>query len=178
MTLVTKALALATAAHAGQLRKDGSPYITHPQAVQEILAGYGFSEEVQAAALVHDVLEDTPVTPAELRATLGEKVLALVLPLTEEGALPREERNRLYVEAVRRAPAEVKAVFAADKVHNLNDLLTLHEEEGSAIWQHFGYSKDLKVKIENARLSMLKETWSHPLVEEYEKLVARLRELR
>lgn len=178
MTLSQKADALAARAHEGQVRKDGQPYITHPRAVSRMLARYGFSEAVQAAALVHDVLEDTDVTPQELADELGAPILALVMPLTEDASLPFDERKSHYLEQVRAAPAEVKAICAADKIHNLGDFLGLCAQYPEKVWASFGYDKERKLRLERERLAMLRATWQHPLIDEYAALVGQLERLR
>ena len=79
--LIERAVALAVRAHEGKMRKGTlMPYIVHPVAVAFILARHGFSDTVIAAALVHDTVEDTSVTDAELRHELGDEVADLVAP--------------------------------------------------------------------------------------------------
>ena len=65
-------------AHAGQKRQSGDPYISHPLAVAEILAGWRLDSQALAAALLHDVMEDTSVTKAEIAETFGKPVADLV----------------------------------------------------------------------------------------------------
>jgi len=73
--LYERALKIAAVAHKDQVRKhDSSPYIVHPVMVAHILSSYGFSEEVVAAGLVHDVLEDSEMTEDSLRKELGDIV--------------------------------------------------------------------------------------------------------
>src|SRR5512143_99054 len=66
------------AAHAGQTRQSGEPYISHPLAVAEILAGWRLDSQALMAALLHDVMEDTSVTKAEISDTFGESAADLV----------------------------------------------------------------------------------------------------
>ena len=85
MELVDKARAIAEEAHQNQVRKtDGTPYIHHPLAVAEILKENNFPEEVVAAGLVHDVLEDTDISESKLREELGDEVVDIVLSVSEE----------------------------------------------------------------------------------------------
>jgi (p)ppGpp synthase/HD superfamily hydrolase len=176
--LIKKAADIAAVAHKGQERKQGRvPYIAHPAAVAIILARHGFSEEVIAAALVHDVLEDTDFPESELRAAMGEEVMAIIGAVTNDDSLSWEEKKQKYIESVRAGSEEVKAVATADKIHNMQDLLETYEKEGPAVWEYFNQGKEKKVWFEEAMLAMLKETWNHPLVAEYEKLVERMRSL-
>jgi (p)ppGpp synthase/HD superfamily hydrolase len=178
MTLTEQAFAIALKAHEGQVRKtDGSPYIIHPVMVSHLLAHHGFGDAVCAAALVHDVLEDTSFREADLRDVLGDEVVTMVAAVSENKALPWEERKRAYIEAVRASSSETKAVSVGDKIHNAQSLIDLHEREGHAAWSHFSRDREQKLWFEEAMLTMLRESWQHPLVETYGVLVEKLRTL-
>ena len=75
--LIERAYEVAAHWHAGQKRLSGDPYITHPLAVSTILAELGMNHETICAALLHDTVEDTPYTLAELRREFGEDVATL-----------------------------------------------------------------------------------------------------
>jgi guanosine-3',5'-bis(diphosphate) 3'-pyrophosphohydrolase len=174
MTLSEKAFCIALKAHDGQFRKtDTTPYIAHPVMVAETLARAGFPDLVTAAALVHDVIEDTSVTREELLAALGEEVIAIVDAVTEDKSLPWEARKSAYIEQVRGAGAEAKAVSLADKIHNIESMLDAYGREGEAVWAHFNRTKDTKLWFENRMLAMLEESWDHPLIARYRTLVER-----
>lgn len=178
MNLTEKALRLAARAHDGQMRKEGGlPYIIHPVMVAFMLEKYGFGEPVIAAALTHDVLEDTAVSPEELALELGSEVLHMVEALTYDETLSWEEQRARYIKSVRAASEGVRAICTADKIHNAQSLLASHEKEGREVWKHFTRGKDDKLWFEGEVLKMLKESWSHPLVEEYAELVGRMRML-
>ncbi len=107
--------------HAGQVRKkDGSPYVTHPEAVVELLCKYGSKEkETLATAWLHDTLEDTPLTLDQIRSVFGEEVAQGVYVLTRN--VDREEyKNRLL-----EAPVWVQRVKLADRLHNMTSLEAL-----------------------------------------------------
>lgn len=170
--LIEKAIALAVRAHKGQTRKESErPYIVHPVTVALILARHGFLDTVVAAALVHDVVEDTSVTPEELRAELGDAVADLVAPVTHNDALEWEDKKKEYIEAVRGASDEVKAISVADKIANARSFIAGYVEQGSAMWEHFNAGREKKLWFERAMLAMLRESWAHPLVDEYARLV-------
>lgn len=178
MTLIERADQLAARAHEGQTRKESNvPYITHPRAVAEKLKEYGFSDTVLAAALVHDVVEDTPLTIGEVRQELGDDVARLVEPVTHDDSLSWEEKKQKYIDTVRAASDEVKAISTADKIHNAESFIAGHRAQGSNMWKHFNRSKDKKLWFEEAMLKMLKETWQHPLVDEYAVLVEQMKKL-
>ena len=102
MSLIEKAIRIAAVAHKGQTRKDGDiPYVVHPFMVSVRLLQHGFRDEVIAAALTHDVLEDTDFSEEHLLKELGEEVLAIVKTVSENKSLMWEERKKEYIEQVR-----------------------------------------------------------------------------
>ncbi len=138
-----RALRLATLAHQGQARRgSGTPYIEHPLAVALILDRAGFGEDVAIAGLLHDVAEDTDVTPDRIACDFGPTVAALVAHASEiklgpTGAKrPWLDRKRDHVDAVRSAPDEAKGLVLADKLHNLLSI-RLDLLEGRPIWDAF-----------------------------------------
>jgi len=172
INIIETALRIAIEAHKNKIRKgDDQPYIIHPVMVALKLAKHNFPDEVIAAALTHDVLEDTDYPEEELRKELGDEVLEIVKDVTNDQSLPWEEKKKRYVETVRNASEGAKAVALADKIHNLESLFIAYEEQGPALWKRFNRGKDQKVWFENEVLKMLKDTWEHPMIEEYEYLL-------
>jgi len=114
-TLVTRAAAIARAAHAGQFRRNGTtPYIVHPEAVASRVSG---DEIAEAAAWLHDVLEDTDTTVAQLRAQeMPEEVITCVVTLTKKGEVAYER----YLAEIKSHPV-AKKVKIADMLANLSD---------------------------------------------------------
>lgn len=174
MNIVERAARIAIEAHAGQMRKDGPPYILHPFMVALLLEKHGFSDIVIAAALTHDVLEDTNVSEEELRAALGEEVVSLVKTVSYDKSLSWEDKRVKYIESVRQGSDGAKAICIADKIHNAESLLIAYEKEGADVWKHFNRGKDKKVWFESEMLKMFQEMWTHPLVEEYASLVEKM----
>jgi (p)ppGpp synthase/HD superfamily hydrolase len=125
------ALSFAAQRHSGHLRKDSGPFINHPIAVAELLARVGRVADVilLQAAVLHDVLEDTPTVPDELRDRFGQEVLSIVLEVTDDERLPKAERKRLQVENAPRLSLSAKQIRIADKICNVNDL-THSQPEG------------------------------------------------
>lgn len=172
VSIIEKAARISVLAHEGNTRKaDGLPYIIHPFMVALKLVKYNFPETVIAAALVHDVLEETDYSPEQLKAELGEKVFEIVRDVTNDKSLSWEEKKKKYVESVRNGSEGAKAIAVADKIHNLESLLIAHAEQGPKLWKKFNRGKEQKLWFENEVLKMLKETWQHPLIEEYEQLL-------
>jgi guanosine-3',5'-bis(diphosphate) 3'-pyrophosphohydrolase len=126
LPLVLQALAFAADKHRDQRRKDAaaSPYINHPIALANVLVREGDVTDpaVLAAALLHDTVEDTQTTPAELKAAFGPAVAAIVEEVTDDKSLPKAERKRLQIEHAATMSREAKLVKLADKICNLRDM--------------------------------------------------------
>ena len=128
--LLTRALAFAVEAHAGQLRKDGrTPYVVHPGGVLRLLSTHlGVEDpEVLVAAALHDVLEDTPTAPQAIRSAFGPRVLGWVeeLTLPPEVHGPRvatEVKTRHLVAALGGMSWEAVLVKLCDRTDNLSDV--------------------------------------------------------
>ncbi|MDA8382549.1 MAG: HD domain-containing protein [Betaproteobacteria bacterium] len=125
---VLRAALFAAEKHKNQRRKDAeaSPYINHPIALANVLANEGnvSDSEVLCAALLHDTIEDTDTTIEELRTHFGEAITAIVLEVTDDKSLPKDERKRLQVIHAPHASLKAKQVKLADKICNLRDILT------------------------------------------------------
>lgn len=125
--LVTRADRLAARAHAEQRRKyTDDPYIVHPRAVAAIVATVPHTQDMLAAALLHDVLEDTSLTLAELEAQVGSAVAGLVLELTDQIGLDRGNRatrKRLEAERLATVSAEAQTIKLADLIDNLRSIV-------------------------------------------------------
>lgn len=128
MELIGKAYDVAEEMHRGQLRKSGEPYLIHPLAVAEILAGLGMDEETIVAGLLHDVVEDTPYTKEELIADFGTEVELLVDGVTKLGSLKFESKEERQVENLRKMflamskDIRVLILKLSDRLHNLRTI--------------------------------------------------------
>jgi guanosine-3',5'-bis(diphosphate) 3'-pyrophosphohydrolase len=126
LALLFRALAFAAHKHRDQRRKDAeaSPYINHPIALAEVLAGEGgvTDVEVLAAALLHDTIEDTDTTAEELGAQFGERITGMVVEVTDDESLPKAEKKRLQIEHAPGLSPGAKLVKLADKICNLRDV--------------------------------------------------------
>jgi (p)ppGpp synthase/HD superfamily hydrolase len=157
-TLVRRAYAFAEAAHRGQRRKDDRAFIAHPVHVARLLAARGYDEEVVAAALLHDVVEDTEVTLDEVRQRFGARVAQLVECVTEDPELPTPERKRAYREGLRHSPDAARAICAADKVCNASDLYQAASQGDEQVLARFAGGLDAQVQRLSAELTMLDES--------------------
>ncbi|XP_075362647.1 guanosine-3',5'-bis(diphosphate) 3'-pyrophosphohydrolase MESH1 [Mycteria americana] len=124
--MVLEAADFAARKHKGQRRKDpeGTPFINHPIGVARILAHEAGVTDVVVlqAALLHDTVEDTDATFAEIAERFGEEVRGVVEEVTDDKRLPKMERKRLQVERAAGSSPRAKLVRLADKLHNLRDL--------------------------------------------------------
>lgn len=125
-TLEQRALKFATEAHADQVRRyDGRPYIYHPIAVSEIVRTFGGSQEMIAAALLHDTVEDTPATLDDIRREFGDKVHDLVEWLTDVSKATdgnRAVRKQIDLEHIAKAPADAQTIKLADIIDNARSI--------------------------------------------------------
>ena len=110
--------------HGGQVRDvDQAPFILHPMEVAALLSGRGYDDEVVAAGLLHDAVEDTGLHLHEIRDRLGPRIADIVAALTEDDQLEDyAERKRKLRDRVARAGPDVHAVYAADKVVKAREL--------------------------------------------------------
>lgn len=122
-----RATSFAAAAHSRTRRKGAAqePYIEHLIEVTEILADCGGARDsvLLQAAMLHDTLEDTPVTEAELAAAFGAPVATVVAEMTDDTTLPKEERKRLQVETASTRSERARQIKVADKISNLRGLV-------------------------------------------------------
>ena len=130
MTLEEKARVFATAAHlaVGQKRKySGEDYIVHPIEVASIVKTVPHTEEMIAAALLHDVVEDTQVPLDVIRFEFGETVATYVHLLSDppkgDSGLNRKQRKALDLERLKEAPAEVQTIKFADFISNTGSIV-------------------------------------------------------
>ena len=135
--LIEQAVDFAARAHDGQQRASGEPYLTHVLSVAEIVQHLGLDHEAVCAAILHDVVEDTPVTLDEVRESFGPDVARLVDGVTKMGQISRyrdaAQQAREHAESLRKlllAMAEdirVILIKLADRLHNMRTLRHLNE---------------------------------------------------
>ncbi len=125
---IEQAYEVAEKAHEGQLRTSGDPYITHPLAVASILLDYCMDTDTICAALLHDVVEDTPVSLDELRKKFGDDVALLVDGVTKIGLVPLNSKEEQHAENIRKIlmamskDIRVIIIKLADRLHNMRTL--------------------------------------------------------
>jgi (p)ppGpp synthase/HD superfamily hydrolase len=161
--LTRAALDFATSRHAGQTRDiDSIPFVTHPVEVACLLHEAGYPDEVVAAGVLHDVLEDTDVELPELEDRFGAEVAALVAVVSDDPSIEDDVRRKAALRRqVAKAGDEAAAVFAADKVSKAREL------RARARHGRFQRSDERKLGHYQASLEMLSDLIpGHPLVEQ------------
>jgi (p)ppGpp synthase/HD superfamily hydrolase len=144
MKLVEKALQVAAVAHDGQYRKNSKiPYISHPMAVGMILQKAGYRDEIIAAGILHDTVEDTDLSLANIEREFGEEIAEIVEGCSEpDKSLSWEERKEHTIAYLKTASEEIRIVVSADKLHNVRSILHDVEHDGESVWDRFKRGRD------------------------------------
>ncbi|MEG2540576.1 MAG: bifunctional (p)ppGpp synthetase/guanosine-3',5'-bis(diphosphate) 3'-pyrophosphohydrolase [Clostridia bacterium] len=132
---IKKAYEFAETAHKGQKRSSGEDYFIHPCAVVDILSDFGFDSSTVIAAFLHDVLEDTTVTPEQIKTEFGEEIFELVEGVTKLDKLQFVNREEAQAENFRKIfmamakDLRVIIIKLADRLHNMRSLSFLPKEK-------------------------------------------------
>ena len=141
---IKHAVEVAKKAHEGQLRKTGEPYFVHPLAVKKILEEWGMDEDTIIAGLLHDVIEDTPLTLSDIKKEFGETVAFLVDGVTKlstarngmrdiDTYLPETKDNFLRLMIALGSDIRVLIIKLADRLHNIRTLSALPPDKQKKI---------------------------------------------
>jgi GTP pyrophosphokinase len=139
VSLIRRAWEFCVQHHAGQMRASGEPYIIHPLEVAEVLAEMKLDSTAIAAALLHDAVEDTPATSAEISAKFGEQVAHIVEGVTKIDKIQFANREDRQAENVRKmllamvTDVRVVLIKLADRLHNMRTLEHLKPDRQEAI---------------------------------------------
>ncbi len=183
---IENALRLSLKYHGGRERKSGvDTDMTHLLDVAFLLYTqdrFHPDPEMIAAALCHDLLEDTLCKEGEIKSAVGEEALRIVLACSHdkslEGDSDWEKRKKKYVSSVEGGGEKAMLVSLADKVANARSLLALYQLKGVEMWNCFNRGKEKKIWFENEMYVMFKRYLAgHPLLEEYRKLIQEIEKL-
>ena len=160
-SLIRKAYEYAKQNHGDQLRKSGEPYMIHPLNVAYILSTLELDDETICAALLHDVVEDTPVTHEDIVREFGESIAGMVAGVTKLGKIRYSTIEEQQVENYRKMflamgkDIRVILIKLADRLHNMRTLKFLARDRQIAISQE---TKDLYAPLAN-RLGIYSLKW-------------------
>jgi len=180
LSVLDEAIVFAVNAHSGYLRKGSKiPYILHPLEAAAIVATITEDERVMAAAVLHDVVEDTYVTIEEVKEKFGDYISGLVAAETEnkrEGE-SREEtwriRKQETIDHLMYSPSrEVKILTLGDKLSNIRAINKDYKAAGNEVWQRFN-QKDSREHAwyYNAILELTSELHEYPAWQEFRGLI-------
>ena len=179
MDIFEKAVCFAVKAHSGMKRKDGdTPYLLHPMEAAAIAGTMTDDKRVLAAAVLHDVLEDTAVTEEELRKRFGDRITEYVLAETEDKrrGIPEDrtweirKKESLEDLAALTDPA-VKILWLSDKLSNMRSFYRLYKEKGPSLWNKFNQTDPGKQKwYYCCILKLTEELKDHAAWQEYRQL--------
>ena len=149
-TLLDRAIVFAVRAHAGTERRGkGFPYIVHPMEAVEIVATMTSDQELLAAAVLHDTVEDTDTTVEQIQAEFGDRIASLVASESDtmpEGVSEEDSwhaRKQAAIDRLARASHDAKMVALGDKLSNMRAIARDYAQQGDALWNLF-HAKDPK----------------------------------
>lgn len=178
-----QALQYASRLHNAQRRKGTEiPYIAHLMSVAALVLEHGGDEEMAVAALLHDAVEDQGGKPVleEIRRRFGERVARIVEGCTDADTVPKppwRQRKEEYIEHVRHAPADVRLVSVADKLHNARAVLADYRRHGEALWPRFKGGREGTLWYYRTLVETFRQAGNNPLVEELDRVVSELETL-
>ena len=183
MNVIEKAIRFAVKAHAGALRKGTNlPYILHPLEAAAIAAQMTDDQEIIAATVLHDTIEDTETTAEDIRKEFGARIASLVSSNTENKRreLPAADtwliRKQETVEHLKTASRAVKTVVFADKLSNLRAMVKDYISDGETFWNRFEMKDPHKhVWYYGAMIESFEELGDSLLHREYLRLYRMLR---
>ena len=176
--LLDKAICFAVKKHSGAFRKGtNTPYIVHPVEALAIAATMTEDEEVLAGAVLHDTVEDTDTTIAEIRELFGERVAELVAAESENKRREKSSedtwkiRKEETLEHLKTAPREVKIITLGDKLSNMRAIFKDYVVLGDKVWDRFNQKdKNEHYWYYSSIAELLSELEEYPAWQEYDVL--------
>jgi (p)ppGpp synthase/HD superfamily hydrolase len=169
---IHRAIAFATKAHVGQLRKGTDvPYVTHPVSVGTLLARAGCADDLIMAGILHDCLEDTETTFGQLKVEFNETVAELVRDCSEKDRSGSWiERKEATVKKLKDVSDEACLVACADKTHNLWSMIRDFRQLGEALWERFNATRESQIwYFKSLGIVFSERHEQHPLFADYQE---------
>lgn len=143
--MINEAIQFAAKAHAGAHRKGtNTPYIFHPLEAMTIAARLTSDEEVLAAAVLHDTIEDAGISYEDINNVFGKRVADLVSCESEDKSKSWEERKTYTLNTLKDESREVKIIALGDKLSNMRAIAKDYSEIGDALWERFNVKDKAK----------------------------------
>lgn len=179
--LIQQAINRASELHLHQMRRIGGlPFIVHPFSVGFILSHYTSNDQIIAAGLLHDVLEDVSgYTESDMTREFGPEVVRIVKEVTEDknpddsietNRATWEKRKTNYLAHLKNDSFEGLMVCCADKIHNLQSMLQAYHDLGDVIWSRFNAPKDQLIWFHKEVMFTLKASLHNDILTEYERV--------
>ena len=136
--LIHRAIEFAALRHKDQKRKGTElPYIVHPMEVMQILTENGCDENVIAAGILHDTIEDTETTYDDILENFGKEIADIVANESEDKSKSWKERKQKTIDRLPNDNIETQLVCCADKLSNLRSMLSDYQKVGEKLWDRF-----------------------------------------
>ncbi len=178
-----QALVYASRLHARQLRKgSATPYVSHLLAVAALVLEHGGDEDQAIAALLHDAVEDQggPPTLAAIRRRFGSVVAGIVAACSDTDVTPKppwRPRKQAYLQHLRTAPAAVRLVSAADKLHNARTTVADLRAQGPRVWKRFHAGPEEQLWYYRSLVAIFRRRGPGALAEELARVVSEMEAL-
>lgn len=176
---IKKAIEISALIHKKQFRKGTeTPYVTHTFSAFLIGSKFTDDENTLVAILLHDGPEDTEYSFEDISRDFGDNVCEIVRGVTKDrkdAKLPWEEKEKRYLEGLKKAPDESMIVCASDKIHNM--MSTIEEYDGEKFWKRFSVQKERKIRYYENVLDVIKKRISGGIIEEYEETLSKMKEI-
>lgn len=177
---IEEAFALAHSLHKDQTRKGSAiPYISHLMAVASIVGEFGGDEDQAIAALLHDAVEDQGgrETLRRIAQTFGDRIAAYVEGCSDAFTDPKppwQERKEAFIDSMKQAPADLRLIVAADKLHNIRSMTSDLRTLGPPLWERFTKGRQGTLWYHDTIVSVLTKDWDHPLAIELQAALTQL----
>jgi (p)ppGpp synthase/HD superfamily hydrolase len=188
---LTRAVDYARHLHIERRKGTGIPYMAHLLGVASLVIGeagltdFPVTEDMVIAALLHDAVEDHggALRLEHIRQNFGADVARMVEGLSDSLAEDPnakgqwEQRKQTYIDRLRHEPADVRLISAADKLYNARSILEDYRLIGPEVWRRFNRGRDLQLWYFDSLLEVFKSTGKTRIVDEFERVVAELRQI-
>ncbi|MFA5185232.1 MAG: HD domain-containing protein [Patescibacteria group bacterium] len=177
--IVMRALELAAHWHEGQVRKhpfELIPYIAHPAGVGFLLQKAGYEDDVVAAGILHDVLEDCGVKENELAAATSARIARLVSEVTEPVIQEWKAKKQGFLVKLSTASDEALAIKCADHIYNLYSIIGA-SKASTDVWELFGAGREDKLVYEQSIYELVRSRVKPKLARSHAKILAEVKRL-